>query len=69
MVISQCSSWLSKKRLKRRHEALLRVMSSLIARDRNILSIEEIKQLARKWNQQHCVPPLDGREFEKQSRA
>jgi replicative DNA helicase Mcm len=49
-----------------RHEALMRVMESLLTRTRNILSLEEIIELSRKWNQNHCVPPLDDREFEKQ---
>jgi hypothetical protein len=51
-----------------RHEALMRAMESLIARNRNILSLEEIIELSRKWNEQHCVPPLDDREFERQWR-
>jgi D5 N terminal like len=49
-----------------RHEALLRVMESLIRRNKGILSDERIKQLAYEWNSEHCVPPLDNREFEKQ---
>lgn len=49
-----------------RHEALLRVMESLIKRNKSILSLEQIKQIAYKWNQQHCIPPLDDKEFEKQ---
>ena len=49
-----------------RHEALMRAMESLIARNSGILSIEEIKQLAQQWNLNHCSPSLDNKEFEKQ---
>lgn len=49
-----------------RHESLLRVMESLIQRNKNILSEDEIKKLSQEWNQKHCVPPLDDKEFEKQ---
>ncbi|CAN5235912.1 hypothetical protein BH18THE2_BH18THE2_34620 [soil metagenome] len=49
-----------------RHEGLLRVMESLIARNSGILSFEEIKQLAQQWNLKHCSPPLANKEFEKQ---
>ncbi len=49
-----------------RHEGLLRVMESLIFRNKDILSKEKIKVLAFEWNQQHCDPPLDNKEFEKQ---
>lgn len=49
-----------------RHEALMRAMESLIVRNSGILSLEEIKTLAQGWNQKHCSPPLDDREFEKQ---
>lgn len=49
-----------------RHEALLRVMESLIKRNHSILSEEEIKCLAWNWNQEHCKPPLDDKEFGKQ---
>lgn len=31
-----------------------------------LLSLEQIKSLARQWNNQHCSPPLDDREFDKQ---
>ena len=30
------------------------------------MSLEEIKSLAEQWNQKHCNPPLDNKEFEKQ---
>jgi hypothetical protein len=49
-----------------RHEDLMRIMESLIARNSGILSLEEIKPLAQQWNQKHCSPPLDDKEFEKQ---
>jgi Bifunctional DNA primase/polymerase, N-terminal len=49
-----------------RHEALMRAMESLIARNSSILSQDQIKSLSRQWNDQHCSPPLDDREFEKQ---
>jgi hypothetical protein len=49
-----------------RHEALMRTMESLIARNSSILSLEEIKPLAQQWNQKHCSQPLDDKEFEKQ---
>ena len=47
-----------------RHETLMRAMESLIARNSGISSIEEIKLLAQQWNQKHCSPPLDDKEFE-----
>jgi hypothetical protein len=49
-----------------RHEALMRAMESLVLRNISILSVEELKSLSRQWNSQHCAPPLDDREFEKQ---
>ncbi|MGD1837822.1 MAG: hypothetical protein ACPKPY_07165 [Nitrososphaeraceae archaeon] len=49
-----------------RHEALLRVMESLLQRNRGIMTLEEIKEHARKINQRLCVPPLNDIEFEKQ---
>jgi P4 family phage/plasmid primase-like protien len=49
-----------------RHEALLRVMESLIFRNRTIFSLEKIKDLSRDWNNTHCMPPLDDGEFERQ---
>jgi hypothetical protein len=49
-----------------RHEGLMRIMESLIARNSGILSLEEIKSLASKWNLKHCNPLLDDKEFEKQ---
>ncbi|MGD9533898.1 MAG: bifunctional DNA primase/polymerase [Candidatus Nitrosocosmicus sp.] len=49
-----------------RHVALLRVMESLISRNSSIISENEIKEITYRWNQKHCKPPLDEREFEKQ---
>jgi hypothetical protein len=49
-----------------RHEALMRAMESLLARNLGILSHDQIKSLAREWNDQHCSPPLDDKEFQKQ---
>jgi hypothetical protein len=49
-----------------RHEGLLRAMESLLSRNSTILPLEEIKHLTKKWNNQHCLPPLDDIEFEKQ---
>ena len=51
-----------------RHEALLRTMESLIKRNQNILDLDAIKRLSKEWNNsgQHCIPPLDKQEFEKQ---
>ena len=39
-----------------RHEAVLRVAESLIQRNKNILSLEEIKRISYEWNQEHCIP-------------
>jgi hypothetical protein len=49
-----------------RHEDLMRTMESLIQRNRGILSEDETKSYAHSWNQKHCSPPLDDKEFEKQ---
>jgi hypothetical protein len=49
-----------------RHEALLRVMESMIKRNRNILSVEQIIGICRQYNEIHCKPPLDDGEFDKQ---
>jgi hypothetical protein len=49
-----------------RHEAVLRISESLIQRNKKILSLDNIKELASVWNQQHCKPPLDQKEFERQ---
>ena len=39
--------------------ALMRVMESLISRNRNILTESQILALSQQWNQDHCKPPLD----------
>jgi len=49
-----------------RHEALLRIMESLIQRNKSILEPEQIKNLSYDWNQKHCQPPLNEKEFEAQ---
>ena len=49
-----------------RHEAILRVMESLISRNKGSMSLYDIKALASKWNSDHLVPPLDYKDFEKQ---
>lgn len=49
-----------------RHGYLLRAMESLIQRYKNILSEKRIIKLSQEWNQDHCRPPLDEKEFEKQ---
>jgi hypothetical protein len=51
-----------------RHGALLRVIESLIKRLYGLYQAGEIRELAYKWNQKHCQPPLDDKEFEKQWR-
>jgi hypothetical protein len=50
----------------KRHEALMRAMESLIARNSSILSLDEIKPLAQQWNLRHCCPPIVIKDFEKQ---
>ena len=49
-----------------RHEALLRVMESLLRRNQNILEDYKIMEIAEDWNKDHCQPPLTKREFERQ---
>ena len=49
-----------------RHEALLRIMESLLKRNQNILGKNKIKELAHVWNLDHCIPPLNQEEEEKQ---
>ncbi|MGD1838709.1 MAG: bifunctional DNA primase/polymerase, partial [Nitrososphaeraceae archaeon] len=51
---------------RNRHEALLRIMESLLKRNLKTLEISQIKNLSYEWNQKHCVPPLDNKEFERQ---
>lgn len=48
-----------------RQEYILRTMDSLIKRNHEILSEEQIKALAQDINLNHCKPPLDLQEFEK----
>jgi hypothetical protein len=48
-----------------RHKAQLRVNDSLIAKLKDILPFDKIKQLAMEWNQAHCKPPLDDKDFDK----
>ena len=49
-----------------RHEDLLRIMESLLSKNRDILFSGKIRDLARDWNNKHCNPPLDEKEFQKQ---
>jgi hypothetical protein len=49
-----------------RHEAILRVIESLIKRNKGILPLEKIKQLAWEENQRIGDPPLEQNEFERQ---
>ena len=48
-----------------RHLELLRIMESLLQNNRK-MPLDMIKQMAQMWNQEHCIPPLDDREFERQ---
>jgi hypothetical protein len=52
-----------------RHEALLRIMESLIKRNSGVLNLDKIKELAMDWNNVHCAPPLDSRDLERQWRC
>ncbi|MBA3749317.1 MAG: bifunctional DNA primase/polymerase [Nitrosopumilus sp.] len=49
-----------------RHEALLRIMTSLIKRNKPILGLEQIKKMSYALNEKKCIPPLEDNEFEKQ---
>ena len=51
-----------------RHEALMRVMESLIKRNSNILDLEQIRKYSHDWNVIHCVPALEYNEEERQWR-
>lgn len=42
-----------------RHEALLRIMESLVSRNATILPEDKIKEPSQTWNQEHCDPPLE----------
>lgn len=48
-----------------RQEYILRTMDSLIKRNHEILSEEQIKALAKNINLKHCKPPLEDNELEK----
>jgi hypothetical protein len=48
-----------------RHLELLRIMESLLQNNKK-MPLDTIKQMAQIWNQNHCIPPLDGTEFEGQ---
>ena len=39
-------------------------MDSLLHNNKK-MPLDMIKQMAQFWNQNHCIPPLDDREFEK----
>jgi Bifunctional DNA primase/polymerase, N-terminal len=52
-----------------RHEALLRVMESLLARNKGILASDQIRKLANEWNQNHCSPQLSNQEEDNQWKA
>jgi hypothetical protein len=41
-------------------------MESLLLRNQRILSHEKIKKLSEEWNLNHCIPPLDAQEVDKQ---
>jgi hypothetical protein len=51
-----------------RHQELLRRSESLIRINFGVMTYaeDELKAIAAKWNQIHCRPPLDNREFERQ---
>ena len=48
-----------------RHLGILRVMDSLLIKNMGFLTLDEIKQHAKKRNLELCVPPLDNNEIEK----
>jgi hypothetical protein len=52
-----------------RHEAVLRIMESLLKRNYGVLTEDQVKQLSQEWNQKHCNLPLNEIEFEKQWKA
>lgn len=49
-----------------RHEGILRAMESLLKRNYKILRLNDIKNICQLWNQRHCEPPLNDKEFERQ---
>ena len=48
-----------------RHLGMLRVMDSLLMKNIGFLTLDEIKEHAKKRNSELCVPPLDNTEIEK----
>ena len=48
-----------------RHLGMLRVLDSLLIKNIGFLSLDEIKEHAKKRNSELCVPPLDNSELEK----
>ena len=42
------------------------MIESLLRRNHKILTDDQIKPLAVIWNQHHCIPPLDAKQFDKQ---
>jgi P4 family phage/plasmid primase-like protien len=48
-----------------RHLGILRVMDSLLLKNMNFLTLEEIKQHTHNRNSELCVPPLDKTEIDK----
>jgi len=51
-----------------RHEALMRTMEHIILHN-SLIDQESLWRFAEDWNNQHCEPPLDSREFSKQWKA
>jgi hypothetical protein len=49
-----------------RHLQLLRGMETVLLKNKNGMLLEQIKAQAKEWNQKHCLPPLDDKEFERQ---
>lgn len=49
-----------------RHEAVLRICSSLIIRLARIMSEDEIMKIAIDWNDRHCDPPINAVDFARQ---
>lgn len=51
-----------------RHLAVLRVIESLYIKHRESKSLDKIYDESMQWNQQHCEPPLNQTEFDRQWR-
>ena len=47
-----------------RHPCLVRAMDSLLLKNKDTLSEEQIKELGYEWNRKHCNPPLEDKEIE-----